>query len=94
MILMIGVKILIKLEEIDFSYDNEKIFENFSLKFKKGKFYALLGKNGCGKSTLINNYRNARGIDGAVGLRQTFCLFDKDLTIGNDNHKVRGLHGA
>jgi energy-coupling factor transport system ATP-binding protein len=50
---MIGVKILIKLEEIDFSYDNEKIFENFSLKFKKGKFYALLGKNGCGKSTLI-----------------------------------------
>lgn len=50
---MIGVKRLIKLESIDFSYDEEIIFQDFSINFETGKFYALLGANGSGKSTLI-----------------------------------------
>ncbi|MGL5367192.1 MAG: ATP-binding cassette domain-containing protein, partial [Cetobacterium somerae] len=50
---MIGVKRLIKLESIKFSYNQEIIFQDFSINFKKGKFYTLLGKNGSGKSTLI-----------------------------------------
>ena len=53
MTLMIGVKRLIKLESIKFSYNQEIIFQDFSINFKKGKFYTLLGKNGAGKSTLI-----------------------------------------
>ena len=50
---MIGVKKLIKLESIYFSYDKEIIFHDFSINFEKGKFYVLLGKNGSGKSSLI-----------------------------------------
>ncbi|MHA4987615.1 energy-coupling factor ABC transporter ATP-binding protein [Cetobacterium somerae] len=44
---------MIKLESIKFSYNQEIIFQDFSINFKKGKFYTLLGKNGSGKSTLI-----------------------------------------
>ncbi|MGL5971984.1 MAG: ATP-binding cassette domain-containing protein, partial [Cetobacterium sp.] len=44
---------MIKLENINFSYDDKKIFQNFSLVLEGGKFYSLLGKNGSGKSTLI-----------------------------------------
>lgn len=50
---MIGGKILIKIDNISFSYSSQKIFENLSLNLEKGKFYVLLGKNGSGKSTLI-----------------------------------------
>ncbi|MGL5377007.1 MAG: energy-coupling factor ABC transporter ATP-binding protein [Cetobacterium sp.] len=44
---------MIKLDNINFSYEDKKIFQNFSLALEAGKFYSLLGKNGSGKSTLI-----------------------------------------
>lgn len=34
-------------------YENEIIFDNFSLIIPAGKFFALLGPSGCGKSTLL-----------------------------------------
>jgi spermidine/putrescine transport system ATP-binding protein len=34
-------------------YENEIIFDNFSLTIPAGKFFALLGPSGCGKSTLL-----------------------------------------
>ncbi len=43
---------LIKLENIDFSYDDTTFFKDFSLNLKEGIFYALIGENGSGKSTL------------------------------------------
>jgi len=45
----------INIENISFRY-NEKasyIFENFSLRVHKGDYLAIVGKTGCGKSTLI-----------------------------------------
>ena len=53
MMLMSGVKRLIRLECVDFSYDDKSIFKKLTLNFEKGKFYTLLGKNGSGKSTLL-----------------------------------------
>ena len=41
-------------KNVDFSYDLEKILEDFSIQFKKGHFYGILGPNGCGKTTLLN----------------------------------------
>ncbi|MGL4730755.1 MAG: ABC transporter ATP-binding protein [Clostridium sp.] len=54
----------ITLENVKFSYDNNKsVINNISLKFEKGKKYAIVGASGCGKSTLLklilkyfNNY--------------------------------------
>lgn len=39
---------------LSFSYDKEKqVLSNVSVNIRKGKKYALVGKNGCGKTTLI-----------------------------------------
>lgn len=43
----------VTLEGIDFSYGDNAIFDNASMRFEKGKIYTLIGENGCGKSTLL-----------------------------------------
>lgn len=45
---------MIEVKELSKSYGKNKILENISLKIEKGDVYALLGKNGVGKTTLIN----------------------------------------
>lgn len=49
----IETPISIELKDINFSYNEHKIFENFNLKIEKGKKIALVGVNGAGKSTLV-----------------------------------------
>ncbi|MGL5054625.1 MAG: energy-coupling factor ABC transporter ATP-binding protein [Fusobacteriaceae bacterium] len=44
---------MLKLEDIEFSYQENKIFEKFDLEIQKGDFLMILGKNGSGKSTLL-----------------------------------------
>ncbi|MBQ9097666.1 MAG: ABC transporter ATP-binding protein [Clostridia bacterium] len=43
----------ISVENIDFAYDNEPIFEGASYEIKKGDFVAIAGTSGLGKSTLV-----------------------------------------
>ena len=42
-----------EIDKISFAYENEKILEDFSIKFDKGKIFGLYGKSGSGKSTLL-----------------------------------------
>lgn len=46
----------IEFQNVSFSYESEdsntEVLENFSLKINKGEFMAILGHNGCGKSTV------------------------------------------
>ncbi|MEE0060041.1 MAG: energy-coupling factor transporter ATPase [Acutalibacteraceae bacterium] len=42
----------IKVENVSFSYEDNKVLDNISLSVKEGEFVALLGHNGCGKSTM------------------------------------------
>jgi ABC-type multidrug transport system fused ATPase/permease subunit len=42
----------IELNEINFSYDDKKIFNNFNLKIKGGQKIAFVGKSGSGKTTI------------------------------------------
>lgn len=42
----------IKVENVSFSYNGNKVLDNISLSVKEGEFVALLGRNGCGKSTM------------------------------------------
>ena len=46
-------KKLIELSDVSFSYDSSKLFSNLSAMIRPGARIGLLGKNGCGKSTLI-----------------------------------------
>lgn len=43
----------ISLKELNFTYKNNKIFDNVNYVFRKGKKYLLVGDSGCGKSTLL-----------------------------------------
>lgn len=38
---------------VGFSYDRQPVLEEISAAFQKGRFYAVLGPNGCGKTTLL-----------------------------------------
>lgn len=55
----------IELRNINLSFDDKKVFENFNLTINKGDKVLLLGKSGCGKSTLaklmLNLYDNFEG---------------------------------
>lgn len=43
----------ISIKNLDFNYDDKKIFKNINLSFSSGKCYVIGGLNGCGKSTLL-----------------------------------------
>jgi len=44
----------IDIRNLSFSYNDKKLIDNFSFKFKKNKKYLIQGKSGSGKTTLIN----------------------------------------
>ena len=44
----------IQLDNINFSYNRKKVFENFSLEIKKGEYLGIVGASGSGKSTLVD----------------------------------------
>lgn len=43
-----------KLSGIKKSYGDNVVFDGFDIEFQEGKITALLGKSGCGKTTLLN----------------------------------------
>lgn len=45
---------LYKLDHITFSYESRQVIKGINLEIEPGFFYAILGPNGCGKSTLID----------------------------------------
>lgn len=52
---------MLKTENLFYSYDNdenkiEAVLDNLNLSIKKGEFVAVLGHNGCGKSTLAKHF--------------------------------------
>lgn len=44
---------IIKLDNVSFCYDDNKVLDSVSFTFEKGKKYKIEGENGAGKSTLI-----------------------------------------
>lgn len=43
---------MIQVENLSFSYQNNKVLKNLSFSVKKGEYLCIIGKNGSGKSTL------------------------------------------
>lgn len=46
-------KTILKINDVDFSYDRHKILDKISLEIKEGEIAGLIGENGAGKSTLM-----------------------------------------
>jgi energy-coupling factor transport system ATP-binding protein len=45
---------MIRIRNLSFSYEKETILENVSFDIYEGEYVALMGENGCGKSTLVS----------------------------------------
>lgn len=71
----------LKIKDLNFSYDNKKIFENLNLEFKKGKIYGIIGPSGSGKTTLANL------ILGLLNQQSGEILI-------NDNHKLEEIENS
>ena len=44
---------IIMIKNLNFGYNEKKIFDNFNLDIKKGSFVHIIGSSGSGKSTLV-----------------------------------------
>ena len=55
----------IQINQLSFAYETKMIYNSFNLIFEKGKKIAVVGKSGCGKTTLfhllLGHYRNYSG---------------------------------
>ena len=45
---------LYDVKNISFTYDSTPVLDNLSLQLQKGKFYGIVGPNGCGKTTFLD----------------------------------------
>lgn len=46
---------MIKVQQLGVGYRQRQIFSQLSLQFEEGGFYAIVGPNGCGKTTLLRS---------------------------------------
>ncbi|PHR99296.1 MAG: antibiotic ABC transporter ATP-binding protein [Leeuwenhoekiella sp.] len=59
----------LSIERVSFSYEDEKVLEDFSANVKKGQTVALVGQSGSGKSTIANLVTRFYDVDsGAIKL--------------------------
>ena len=54
---------ILEVKNINKSFDNKKIIDNVSFDIESGKIVGLLGKNGCGKTTIIKMINDLLTID-------------------------------
>jgi ABC-type cobalamin/Fe3+-siderophores transport system ATPase subunit len=47
-------EIIFEIEHLDFSYGKNKVLNDISLLIERGKFYGIVGPNGCGKTTFLD----------------------------------------
>ena len=67
---------MIALNNINISYGNLKVLENFSISLEKGKVHCVFGASGCGKTTLLNALTGINKIE----LGERLCLDNKKFS--------------
>ncbi|MBS5936776.1 MAG: ABC transporter ATP-binding protein [Clostridium sp.] len=86
---------MIKIKDLSVKYNEEIAIDKLNLSIEKGKSYAIIGKSGCGKTTLlytmaglISNYEGKLEIEGETSLiLQNLGLFNwftvyKNISLG------------
>ncbi|MCD6528233.1 metal ABC transporter ATP-binding protein [bacterium] len=66
---------VLKVENLNVSFGEEKVIENLSFKVKRGDFYIILGPNGAGKTTLF------RALLGLIPYEGKIAWAKKDVKI-------------
>ncbi|OPJ55391.1 ABC transporter ATP-binding protein [Alkalithermobacter paradoxus] len=65
----------IKVNNLNWSFGNEKILDNIDIQIEKGKFYSIIGPNGSGKTTLFRNISKALEVP-----RNSIFIENKDIS--------------
>lgn len=78
---MAVVRTMIKIENLNFSYRNKKVFENLNLDIEKGKIVSIIGPNGCGKSTLVKILLGLIHYNGRITIDNILLLKDNQKDI-------------
>ncbi len=80
-------KVIIEGKNINKAYNNKVIFKNANFNIYNGAKIALIGPNGCGKSTLIKMIMdNDKSINTSKGVKIGY--FSQDMSILNDNLSI------
>ncbi len=65
---------VLKAENLSLSFDNKTLYRDVNLDVKKGERIFILGKNGCGKTTLLKSLKNGNA---QLGARVSLGFFDQ-----------------
>ena len=84
----IKTKNILKIDNLNFSYDNKIIFKDFNIELKSNDRLAINGKNGSGKSTLLKIIINNEKYDNVVVNTTKIAYIDQNYNILNFNDTI------
>lgn len=80
-------KIILKVDNLQKSYDGKKVVNGISFNVKKGEIFGILGPNGAGKTTTLEMIETLRPIDGGS------ATID-GVDVAKEPYKIRGMIGV
>jgi len=87
-----GTDSIIELDDVSFAYvENQPVLKNANLKIRKDEFVSLVGKSGCGKSTIAGLIMgHARGYTGDLYIDGIIYYINGDapaqITVYKEGH--------
>jgi ABC-2 type transport system ATP-binding protein len=79
--------IILKVENLQKSYDGNKAVDGISFEVKRGEIFGILGPNGAGKTTTLEMIETLREIDGGT------ATID-GVDVAKNPYEVRGMIGV
>jgi ABC-2 type transport system ATP-binding protein len=80
-------EVILRVENLQKSYDGKKAVDGISFEVKKGEIFGILGPNGAGKTTTLEMIETLRDIDGGT------ATID-GVDVAKYPYKVRGMIGV
>ena len=76
---------MITVRNLSKHYDDKIVYDGFNLDIEENKVLAILGKSGCGKTTLLNILAGLTDCEGQIegDIKPVSMLFQKDYLVPN-----------
>ena len=77
---------MIDITSLEFSYGNNTVLQNISMKLEEGRIYGLLGENGVGKTTLLTLLAGLKKPQKGSIVRDGMLPFDRKVAFLEDQY--------